>query len=124
LNSLGIWSTAAEKKTNRPSTSSSYSRVSQPISFVSGGLKSGLKTEQKKSTTGTKKTPILIESYDSDEDSDEQLDNDDDDDDDDVEIIEKKRKKRKDSSEEDDSDIEEEEEQENKSNRRHGSVRE
>lgn len=109
---IGIWATAAERASNRPTTSSSssYSRVSQPISFVSGGVKLGSKIEKKKPTTKTaetKKKPALIESYDSDEDSDEKLD-DEDDDDDEIEVIGKKRKKRGDmSDDDDDSDIEE-----------------
>jgi hypothetical protein len=101
---IGIWATTAERTSNRPTTSSSssYGRVSQPVSFVSGGIKTGSKIEKKKSSTGTKKKPILIESYDTDEDSDEKLD--DDDDDDEIEVIEKKRKRRGDISEEDDDD--------------------
>ena len=130
--SVGIWATQAERANTRPTTSSSssYSRVSQPISFVSGGLKSGSKTEKpqqgKPKATGSQKKPILIESYDSDEDSDEKLDgdfnDDDDDDDDDVKIIEKKRKKRRDSSDEIDSDNDDEQEEE-EDNRRTKSVR-
>lgn len=130
FSSVGIWATQAERANTRPtaSSSSSYSRVSQPISFVSGGLKSGSKTEKpqpgKPKAPGSQKKPILIESYDSDEDSDEKLDgdfNDDDDDDDDVDIIEKKRKKRRDSSDEIDSDNNDEEEEGD--NRRTKSVR-
>ncbi len=104
---IGIWATAAERASNRPTTSSSsssYGRGSQGVSFVSGGVKLGSKIEKKPAnTTGTKKKPILLESYGSDEDSDEKID-DEDDDDDDVEIIEKKRKKRRDSSDDDDDD--------------------
>ena len=66
----------------------------------------------------------MIESYDSDEDSDVKLDGDfNDDDDDDVEIIEKKRKKRRDSSDEIDSDNDDEQEEEEEDNRRTKSVR-
>jgi hypothetical protein len=125
---IGIWATQTERANTRPtaSSSSSYSRVSQPISFVSGGLKSGSKIEKpqqqgKPKTTGSQKKPIPIESYDSDEDSDEKLDGDFDDDDDDVKIIEKKGKKRRDSSDEMDSDNEDEQEEED--HRRAKSVR-
>ncbi|CAF1354682.1 unnamed protein product [Rotaria sordida] len=106
----GIWATAAERASNRPTTSSSssYSRTSQGISFVSGGVKLGSKIEKKKSKT----KPIIIESYDSDEDSDEKLDDEENDDDDDIEIIEKRRKRRHDISDEDNnSDIEEEQDE-------------
>ena len=70
----------------------------------------GEKTGKQQNTTkptGSQKKPILIDSYNSDEDSDEKLDGDYDDEDE-VEIIESKRKKRKDSSDEVDSDDEEE----------------
>jgi hypothetical protein len=113
LHVIGIWSTTAERTSNRPTTSSSsYSRGSQSISFVSGGVKLGSKIEKKNPTTGTKKKPILIESYVSDEDSDEKVDEDDDDDE--IEIIGKKRRKRGDMSDDDgDSDIEEEQDETN-----------
>jgi hypothetical protein len=118
---IGIWSTAAERTSNRPTTSSSYGRTSQGISFVSGGVKSGSKIEKKKPPpTETKKKSIILESYDSDEDSDERIN--DEDDDDEVEIIEKKRKKRGDSSDDDGDDDSDIEEIQNESNRRHGSV--
>ena len=120
----GIWATAAERASTRPTTTSSYGRVSQPISFVSGGVKMGSKIEKKKAESKSKKAPI-IESYDSDEDSDVKLD---DDDDDDVEFIGKKRKRRGDFQDEDEDDDDEDnsdvEEIEDESNRRAGSVRE
>ncbi|CAF3448324.1 unnamed protein product [Rotaria sp. Silwood1] len=111
----GIWATAAERASNRSTTSSSsssYGRVSQGISFVSGGVKLGSKIEKKKTETKTK--PVIIESYGSDEDSDEKFDDEDDDDDDVIEVIGKKRRKRGDSSDDDnDSDIEEEQDEVN-----------
>jgi len=104
---LGIWATASERAQSRPTTTSSsassYGRVSQRISFVSGGIKTGSKIEQQKSKPEKKSKPILIESYDSDDDSDVQGD-DDDDDDDDIEVIQKKRKRRGDFEDEDDDD--------------------
>ncbi|CAF3977300.1 unnamed protein product, partial [Rotaria sp. Silwood2] len=113
----GIWATAAERASNRSTTSSSYGRVSQGISFVSGGVKLGSKIEKKIPKTETKTKPIIIESYDSDDDSDEKLDdedNNDDYDDDDVQIVGIKRRKRGDSSDDDnDSDIEEEQDEVN-----------
>ncbi|CAF3432930.1 unnamed protein product [Rotaria sp. Silwood1] len=111
----GIWATAAERASNRSTTSSSsssYGRVSQGISFVSGGVKLGSKIEKKKTETKTK--PVIIEGYGSDEDSDEKFDDEDDDDDDVIEVIGKKRRKRGDSSDDDnDSDIEEEQDEVN-----------
>ena len=116
----GIWATAAERASNRPTTtttaSSSYGRGYQGVPFVSGGVKLGSKIEKKQpSKRELKKKPAIIESYDSDEDSDEKLG--DDDDDDEVEFIGRKRKRRgqinvEDEEEEDsdgdkDSDIEE-----------------
>ena len=99
--SIGIWATAAERTSNRPTTAPSYGRYPQSVAFVSGGVKSGSKIEKKKAEQKPKKAP-LIEIYDSDEDSDEKLD--DDDDDDDMEVIGKKRKKRGDFEDEDDDD--------------------
>jgi hypothetical protein len=93
----GIWATAAERASNRPTTttaSSSYGRGYQGVQFVSGGVKLGSKIEKKQpSKRELKKKPAIIESYDSDEDSDEKL-GDDDDDDDEVEFIGRKRKRR------------------------------
>ncbi|CAF1091177.1 unnamed protein product [Rotaria magnacalcarata] len=102
----GIWSTATERASNNATTtSSSYRRMPQGISFVSGGLKTGSKIEKKEKK---KKKPILIESYDSDEDDSDEKPDDEYDDDDDIEIIKKNRNKRKESSDEDDdSDIQE-----------------
>ncbi len=114
----GNWATAAERASNRPTTtasSSSYGRGYQGVQFVSGGVKLGSKIEKKQpSKRELKKKPAIIESYDSDEDSDEKLG--DDDDDDEVEFIGRKRKRRgqinvedeeEDSDGDKDSDIEE-----------------
>jgi len=122
LHFIGIWATTAERTSNRPTTSSSssYTRGSQSISFVSGGVKLGSKIEKKTSKTGTKKKPILIESYVSDEDSDEKIDEDDDDDE--IEIIRKKRRKQGDMSDDDDGDSDIEQEQD-ETNQPVGSVR-
>ena len=109
---IGIWATAAERASNRPTTtaSSSYGRGYQGVQFVSGGIKTGSKIEKKQpSKRELKKKPALIESYDSDEDSDEKQD-DDYDDDDEVQYLGKKRKRRGQIIEDDDDDDDDEEE--------------
>ncbi|CAF0946683.1 unnamed protein product [Adineta ricciae] len=102
----GIWATASERATSRPTTTTtSYSRVAQPIAFVSGGVKLGSKIDNKKpATTKPTKKPIISNDYISDEDSDEPADDDENDDDDEVEVIGRKRKKRGDMSDDDDDD--------------------
>lgn len=83
----------------------------------------GSKIEKKQATKEKKQKPILIESYDSDEDSDEKPDDEyNDDDDDEVEFIEKKRKKPRYSSDEEDNDSDVQEIQD-ESNPPLGSVR-
>ena len=106
VNFAGIWATASARATTRPTTTTtSYSRVAQPIAFVSGGVKLGSKIDNKKpATTKPTKKSIISNDYISDEDSDELADDDENDDDDEVEVIGKKRKKRGDMSDDDDDD--------------------